>query len=245
MTSAQTGAPSQALEWVRAGQRFDAAILDMQMPEKSGVELAESLRHEGLDDMPIIVLTSLGERVSRDGVAQLSAVLTKPVKPSALFDALAHGMAHGMAMRTGADHKPQPQPRPRPEAEIQSLRLLLAEDNLINQKVAMRVLERLGYRVDAVADGREALEAVEQRPYDVVLKDVQMPEMDGLEATRRIRASSSRTHQPHIIAMTANAFAEDKAECLAAGMDDYLSKPVRSEDLAAALERAVVTAETD
>jgi CheY-like chemotaxis protein len=243
MTASETAAPRQALEWARAGRRFDAAILDMQMPEINGVELAEALRLEGLDGMPVILLTSLGERIHRDGPAALSAVLTKPVKPSALFDAL----AHGMAMRTRSEHGRQPQrqqPRqPEATSESKGLRLLLAEDNLINQKVAVRVLERLGYRVDVVADGQEALQAVEHRPYDVVLMDVQMPVMDGLEATRRIRTSAVETHQPHIIAMTANAFAEDKAQCIAAGMDDYLSKPVRSEDLAAALDRVAAAAD--
>jgi signal transduction histidine kinase/CheY-like chemotaxis protein len=241
MTASDTGDPAQALEWVRDGRSFDAAILDLQMPEVDGVELARSLRREGLEGPPIILLTSLGERIRRDGDAELSSVLTKPVKPSALFDAL----ARGMAMRTGTDERRQPPQPLQPVAAMRSLRLLLAEDNLINQKVAVRVLERLGYRVDVVADGQEALAAVEQRRYDVVLMDVQMPNMDGLEATRRIRARGAGTDQPHIIAMTANAFAEDKAECLAAGMDDYLSKPVRSEDLAAALERVVSAAETN
>lgn len=133
----------------------------------------------------------------------------------------------------GANHV-EPDQRP----HSQALRILLAEDNPINQKVAVRVLEKLGYRTDTVADGVEAVEAVTRRPYDVVLMDVQMPNMDGLEATRRIRSMPAPTRQPHIIAITANAFAEDKDQCLAAGMDDFLSKPVRSEDLAAALHRA-------
>jgi signal transduction histidine kinase/CheY-like chemotaxis protein len=128
------------------------------------------------------------------------------------------------------------EPDQRPPSE--HLRILLAEDNLINQKVAVRVLEKLGYRTDTVADGLEAVDAVTRRPYDVVLMDVQMPNLDGLEATRRIRSIPAPARQPHIIAITANAFADDKDQCLAAGMDDFLSKPVRSEDLAAALHRA-------
>jgi CheY-like chemotaxis protein len=120
------------------------------------------------------------------------------------------------------------------DQEIQKgLRILLAEDNLVNQKVAIKMLERLGYTADVAADGREVLAALESRPYDVVLMDVQMPEMDGLEATRSIR--STACHQPYIIAMTAHAMKGDREECLDAGMNDYISKPVRIEELKAAL----------
>jgi signal transduction histidine kinase/CheY-like chemotaxis protein len=236
MTAAATGDPSEAMAWVRQGQRFDAAILDLHMPDVDGIELAGALRQEGAGDLPLILLSSLGERDRRPEANQFSAVLTKPVKPSALYDALATGMATGQGVT----------PRARPDEQPvlpRNQRILLAEDNLINQKVAVRVLERLGYRVDVVADGLEALAAVARRPYDVVLMDVQMPQMDGLEATRRIRSSPTLAQQPRIIAMTANAFAEDRAQCLAAGMDDYLSKPVRSDDLAAALRRAAASIE--
>jgi CheY-like chemotaxis protein len=126
---------------------------------------------------------------------------------------------------------------PPPLAERLPLRILLAEDNAVNQKVALRMLDRLGYRADLAATGVEAVAAVRSRPYDVVLMDLQMPEMDGLEATRRIRAVTP-AHRPRIIAMTANAMATDREHCLAAGMDDYVSKPVRLDDLRAALERA-------
>ena len=233
MTSSATGDPSQALAWVRGGQRFDAAILDLHMPGTDGVELAAALRREGADGVPMILLSSLGERDRRLEGAEFSAMLTRPIKPSALYDAL----ASSMAVRRADIRRVEPNERP----PSQTLRILLAEDNPINQKVAVRVLERLGYRVDTVADGVEAVDAVTRRPYDVVLMDVQMPEMDGLEATQRIRSIPAPAKQPHIIAMTANAFAEDKAECLAAGMDDYLSKPVRSEDLATALQSAAST----
>ena len=137
---------------------------------------------------------------------------------------------------------PEP-PRPPPAAGLPPLaeriplRILLAEDNVVNQKVALRMLDRLGYRADLAATGAEAVAAVRSRPYDVVLMDLQMPEMDGLEATRHIRAAAP-AHRPRIIAMTANAMATDREYCLAAGMDDYVSKPVRLDDLRAALERA-------
>jgi signal transduction histidine kinase/CheY-like chemotaxis protein len=230
MTAADTGDPAEAMAWMRQGQRFDAAILDLHMPVTDGVELAEALRREGDGGMPLILLSSLGERDRRPAAAEFSVMLTKPIKPSALYDALVTSIA--------SHRSSSPAEAPAPGQVGPPLRILVAEDNAINQKVAERVLERLGYRVDMVANGVEAVEAVTGRPYDVVLMDVQMPEMDGLEATRVIRSLPAATTQPHIIAMTANAFAEDKARCLEAGMDDYLSKPVRSEDLSAALLRA-------
>jgi CheY-like chemotaxis protein len=119
-----------------------------------------------------------------------------------------------------------------------SLRLLLAEDNLVNQKVAVRMLDRLGYRVDVVANGIEAVEAVRRQRYDVVFMDVQMPEMDGLEATRQIRTLGGDASQPYIIALTANAMEGDREACLAAGVDAYVAKPVGMQDLADAIERA-------
>ena len=118
------------------------------------------------------------------------------------------------------------------------LRVLLAEDNPINQKVALRILERMGYRADVAANGLEVLEAVARQAYDVILMDVQMPEMDGLEATREIHRRWPNGPRPRIIAMTANALQGDREICLAAGMDDYIAKPVRTDQLAAALERA-------
>ena len=122
--------------------------------------------------------------------------------------------------------------------ETSSLRILLAEDNAVNQKVALRVLDKLGYRADVASNGLEALEALERESYDVVLMDVQMPEMDGLDASRRICERWPAESRPRIIAMTANAMVEDREACFAAGMDDYVAKPVRPEELAAALSRA-------
>jgi CheY-like chemotaxis protein len=140
--------------------------------------------------------------------------------------------------------------QPKPKAAIDAgmaarhpLRILLAEDNVVNQKLALRLLQQMGYRADLASNGVEAIECAERQPYDVVLMDVQMPEMDGLEASRRIVARWPNGGRPRIIAMTANAMQGDREECLAAGMDDYVTKPIRVDALVEALNQAVVRKE--
>ena len=158
------------------------------------------------------------------------------MRASQLYDALV-GIVAGRAPEATRPAAPAS----RFDAEMgkrQPLRILLAEDNVVNQKLALRLLERLGYRADLAANGVEAIRAVERQPYDVVFMDVQMPEMDGLEATRQICGRWSKGERPRIIAMTANALAEDREACLAAGMDDYLAKPIRVDGLVAALAAA-------
>ncbi|RMH65082.1 MAG: response regulator [Bacteroidetes bacterium] len=167
-----------------------------------------------------------------------------------------HGVLHGALCRLlgGAVEPAVPNAGPEggvvdpnpPDARTTgpaSLRVLLAEDNLVNQKVALRMLERLGYKADVVANGLEVLQARHIARYDIILMDVQMPEMDGLTATREIRAHWPADEQPYIVAMTANAFESDRDECLEAGMDDYVSKPVQAAMLREALERAVAALE--
>jgi len=181
--------------------------------------------------LPIILLTSLGRRELGAEELNFSAYLTKPLKPSALYDALASIFARSLAIA-----KPEP-PKGLMDAEmgrLHPLRILLAEDNAVNQKLALRILERLGYRADIASNGLEAVESVERQAYDVILMDVQMPEMDGLDATRSIRKLDQIT-QPHIIAMTANAMEGDRELCIAAGMNDYVSKPIRVNELVNAL----------
>jgi PAS domain S-box-containing protein len=237
MVPRETASPEEALGWVRRGDALDVAILDMQMPEMDGLMLAAEIRKErDAGELPLVMLTSLGRQEVGMGEVKWAAFLTKPVKASQLYDALVGIFA--TAVREEPDAK-------RPvgsqfDAEMgkrQPLRILLAEDNAVNQKLALRLLERMGYRADLAANGLEALEALQRQRYDVVLMDVQMPEMDGLEATRRIRGEIAEGVQPQIVAMTANAMKEDREICLAAGMDDYISKPIRVEDLVGALGR--------
>jgi PAS domain S-box-containing protein len=228
MVARDTGSPREALEWVVRGDPFDVAVLDMQMPELDGVALAREIRsRRAAERLPLILLTSLGRREDSAG-ADFAAHLTKPIRPSQLYNALLDAVAD----ETGRT------PAARPETERvtspQALRVLVAEDNSVNQQLARLLLERLGHRVELAGDGVEALAALERERYDVVLMDVQMPEMDGLAATRRIheRWGASR---PRIIAVTAGAMSDERDDCLAAGMDDYLSKPIRTEELSAAL----------
>ena len=232
-----TESPREALRWIQAGERFDVAILDMHMPEMDGVALARAIRQEPAGAaLPLVLFTSLGRREARAEDEGFAAYLHKPIKPSQLFDALAsilgdqpvHVPERGVG-RSELD----------PEmAGRHPLRILLAEDNVVNQKVALRLLGQLGYRADLAANGLEAIDAVGRQAYDVVLMDVQMPELDGFEASREINRRWSRDQRPRIVAMTANAMQGDRELCVAAGMDDYVAKPIRVEELVAALERS-------
>jgi CheY-like chemotaxis protein len=230
-----TASPREALEWIRRGDPFDVAILDMQMPELDGVMLAREIRSHN-PTLPLVLFSSLGRREIGPDSSVFAAQITKPLKPSQLFDALMSILAE------------QPFTVPKHDAALTGqldpglgqrfpLRILLAEDNAVNQKVALRLLERMGYRADVAANGLEALAALQRQPYDVVLMDVQMPEMDGLEASRRIKQNWPPGDRPRIIAMTANAMQGDREKCLAAGMDDYITKPIRTEALVEALSR--------
>ncbi|MDD3580585.1 MAG: response regulator [Desulfobacca sp.] len=227
--------PREALEWIERGDPFDVAILDMQMPEMDGLMLAREIRARR-PDLPMILFSSLGRREVQADANLFVAQITKPLKPSQLYDALMNIFAE-QPITVPKDEKVVNQIDPGLATRL-PLRILLAEDNAVNQKVALRLLARLGYRADVVANGLEALEAVQRQLYDVVLMDVQMPEMDGLEASRRIKLSKQRAEAPRIIALTADAMQGDREKCLAAGMDDYITKPINVEALVAALARA-------
>lgn len=220
---------SEALECLRRGDRFDVAILDMQMPEMDGITLAKEIRNlEENSKMPLIMLTSLGYPNQTDK-KNFAAFLLKPIKPSQLYNILM-GIFAGQFSQT----KPKPSSVDSQLATRLPLRILLAEDNVVNQKVALRMLERMGYRAEVANNGKEAIEALQRQPYDVVLMDVQMPEMSGLEAAQQI-CQRWQDHRPRIIAMTAGAMEGDRDRCLEAGMDDYISKPVKVELLQQAL----------
>jgi signal transduction histidine kinase/CheY-like chemotaxis protein len=232
----ETASPNEALEWIRAGEPFDVALVDLVMPELDGLALADAMRATRPSNSLRIVLVS-SAAVRERGNPSLDAVLTKPVKPSALHDALVTVLAGPRPGTKRAQRAPEPSSGDAELGARHPLAILLAEDNAVNQKVARRLLANMGYEPDIVGDGLRAIEALEKTDYDVVLMDVQMPELDGLEATRRIRARWP-DRPVHIIAMTANAMAGDRHACLAAGMNDYVSKPIRPPELAAALARA-------
>jgi PAS domain S-box-containing protein len=226
--------PKAALELVANGEPFDVAVLDMMMPEMDGLALAGEIRqHRSESELPLLLLTSLG-RLAQLPKGVFSAQLAKPLKASQLYNALLNLLTAGRVDEEEASAEAATDGRRARSA----LRILLAEDNAMNQKVALRLLERLGYRADIANNGLQAIEALERKPYDVVLMDVQMPELDGLDATRRIVERWPVETRPHIIAMTANALPEDREACFAAGMNDYVAKPIRAEELVAALKRA-------
>jgi CheY-like chemotaxis protein len=245
MRTRATGSPLEALDWAHQGHSFDVALLDMQMPGMDGMTLAAEIRSareatsRPVTPLPVILLTS-GQWGSMPVGLDAVTLLTKPIKPSHLYNVLLQLFAEApqeLAERQAVRESPF-------DAEMARrlpLRILVAEDNAINQQVALSFLERLGYRADVAGNGLEVLLSLRRQPYDVVLMDVQMPEMDGLEASRRIRqlppSDLASEAQPRIIAMTANALKEDCDICLAAGMDDYLSKPIQAEELVRALNK--------
>jgi CheY-like chemotaxis protein/HPt (histidine-containing phosphotransfer) domain-containing protein len=230
-----------ALELIEQGETFDVAVLDMMMPEMDGLALAGEIRsRRTAEELPLLLLTSLGRLPQSETSSVFSAQLSKPLKASQLYNTLLQLLTAG---RSGDEEEVEhvtDGKRARSE-----LRILLAEDNAMNQKVALRLLEQLGYRADVVMNGQEAIEALERQPYDVVLMDVQMPVLDGLDATRRIGERWPAESRPHIVAMTANALPEDREACFAAGMNDYVAKPIRAEELAAALQRVSPVADGD
>ncbi len=232
MVARDTESPAEALRWLTAGEAFDLAVLDMHMPEMDGLTLAGAV-HRLRPALPLVLFSSLGRREAGDAEGLFDAYLSKPLRQSHLFDTLVgllgdDAVSLAAAPRTKASIDPA-------TAARHPLRILLAEDNVVNQKLALRLLQQMGYRADLASNGAEAMESIERQPYDVVLMDVQMPEMDGLEATRRIVARWPAGRRPRIVAMTANAMQGDREACLAAGMDDYVTKPIRVEALVESL----------
>ncbi len=219
----------KALKILAEEQDFDLVITDMQMPDMDGINAAEKIKAL-LPEVPIILLSSVGDESRSKYPNLFDSVLTKPVKQTQLFNLVQAALKQHTLI-------PSAQQPVEKKASILSedfaianpLEILLAEDNLINQKLATRVLNKLGYTIDIAENGKIAVDMLGEKSYDIILMDVQMPEMDGLEASRYIRQSNVK--QPVIIAMTANAMPEDREACLQAGMNDYISKPINLEIL--------------
>ncbi|HEX9815608.1 MAG TPA: response regulator, partial [Candidatus Thermoplasmatota archaeon] len=245
MITQETASPREALHWVKAGIHYDLIALDYKMPEMHGIDLAREIaKVTGREATPLLLLTSV--RMSRAEAAELGAnfqsVLIKPLRLSHLLDAVMSAIG-GEFTPLGTEPAPatvSTEAEPSGAANgVSRVRVLVAEDNPVNQKVAGYMLKRLGISPEIVENGVKALAAVEKKRFDVIMMDVQMPEMDGLEATRRICKKWSKAERPWIIAMTAGALAADRERCMEAGMDDYLTKPIRITELEQALKRVL------
>jgi two-component system sensor histidine kinase/response regulator len=227
-------------EALAEGDPFRVAIIDHQMPEMDGEMVGRAIKADAdLRGTILIMATSLGRRgdAARMQEVGFAAYLTKPIKQSHLYDCLAMVLSPSPDPAEPARGAPMITRHSLAEGRRRRVRILLAEDNAVNQRVALKLLERIGYRAAAVSSGREVLSALERSAFDMVLMDVQMPEMDGLQAAAEIRRREGATRHTPIIAMTAHAMKGDRERCLAAGMDDYLQKPVDAEELLAAIER--------
>ncbi|MGL6139614.1 MAG: response regulator [Planktothrix sp.] len=236
----------KALEWLQR-KPFDGAIIEMQMVAMDGLTLAKKIRQlPGYEKLPLILLTSVGgENLGKSKSIEIAACLNKPIKQSQLYNVLINILGEEplevhVQSQTYLHSRNRGNLRASQDipllAEKLPLRILLAEDHLVNQKVALQILQRMGYRADVAGNGFEVLEALRRQPYDVILMDMQMPEMDGLEASRQIQklygnSERSQPMRPRIIAVTANAMESDRNECISAGMDDYITKPIRMEQL--------------
>lgn len=246
MVPQDVASSAEALDLIRQDAPFDLAILDMQMPEMDGASLAEEIRkYRDPRTLPLMMLTDIGDR-SREDLGSFAACLTKPIKPYGLYNSLMNIFAHTGFTNSNnaltADSWQMPQLTDL--AYRNPLRILVAEDNAVSQKVILRILDRLGYSADVVSTGLEVLSALYQKSYDLILMDIQMPEMDGLTATKYICQQWQLPARPRIVAMTAGAMPNDRQKCLDAGMEDYISKPIKVEALQSALKRCFEEVQT-
>ncbi len=213
-----------------SGLKIDILIIDMQMPEIDGLEFGTMIRKQKhTSSIPMILFSSIGDFHALDKQTQLvfNGILTKPAKPSVILSKIMQVLYKETPLKQSLSETRQ---LSEDFANQYPSRILIAEDNLINQKLIVKILEKMGYHADVVANGLEVLESVTLKPYDLIFMDVQMPEMDGLEATRHL-SRKRMIHKPNVVAMTANALAGDRENCLAAGMQDYISKPVKIEEI--------------
>jgi PAS domain S-box-containing protein len=230
-----TASPKEALEWIRRGDPFDLGLIDMQMPEMDGVQLATEIRAvKPPHVMPLILFSSVGpSHEMHPGQRSLfAAEVAKPLKQSQLFDVLVKVMSGPRVEAAPTVQKLEPS-----MAAKMPLDIIVAEDNIVNQKLLLYLLGQLGYKAHVCSNGVEVLEELERRSADLIFMDVHMPVMDGLETSRKIVGSRGSSGRPRIIALTADAMSEDKQKCLDAGMDDYLSKPVRINEVISMLNR--------
>jgi signal transduction histidine kinase/CheY-like chemotaxis protein len=227
-----TASGADALKMLSDKQKVDLVLSDMNMPDMDGVQLAKKIKKK-FPGLPIILLSSTGNEQSKAAAHLFNAILTKPTRHQVLYRHIAEQLkATGDVVK-----KQQPAPAYFSEdfSKLYPMHILIAEDNLINQKLAVRILNKMGYNPQVVGNGHEAVNAMLEKKYDMVFMDVQMPEMDGCEATRFIREHIEQ--QPIIVAMTANAMPEDRETCIQAGMDDYLAKPMKISDIMDVLEK--------
>jgi signal transduction histidine kinase/ligand-binding sensor domain-containing protein/DNA-binding response OmpR family regulator len=231
----------QALKALSEANDFKLVITDMQMPSMDGIQLATIIRSE-YPELPIMLLSSVNYILHKDHPNLFCSILTKPAKQHILFKHIVKELSRHVNSAVGEHQQPDTIKRALPEnfSEMYPLNILVAEDNQMNQKLIMKILSKLGYEVDLAVDGLEALESVNKKTYDIILMDVQMPKMDGLEATQIIKKRFP--DRPAIIAMTANALPADLKICMDAGMDDYISKPFKLEGLVSMLEKWATTA---
>ncbi len=227
----------EALDLLKTGKKFDLGILDMQMPEMDGIQLAEKIKKLPIGkSLPLMMLTSMGKR-KQDSAAidkYFSGYLLKPIKQSHLYNTI---ISIFERRKTEDKYKKREVLIDSKMAESFPLKILLAEDNVINQKVAVRLVQKIGYQIDVANNGAEAIKSLGEIPYDVILMDIQMPVMDGIEATQEICKKWKKEDRPVIIAMTANVLKGNREMCMDAGMDDFISKPVKLNDLISVLEK--------
>jgi CheY-like chemotaxis protein len=238
MRCASAASGEEALQALRAaqagGDRYHLVILDYQMPGMDGATLAAAIKVDpAIRDVVVVMLSSMGQspEVRHMEGANIDACLVKPVRQRELLNTLATIWGQKVRSDDGRQRMAEPKARWAGSFAGLGLRVLVAEDNAVNQKVAARMLEILGLRADLASSGREVLELREMLPYDLILMDCQMPEMDGYEATREIRRTEGGNRRTAIIAMTAEAMTGAREKCIDAGMDDYIAKPVRLEAL--------------
>jgi PAS domain S-box-containing protein len=244
MLPSATASGIEAMDLVRHGDRFDIAILDMSMPEMDGLELAKQIRrYRSAESLPLIMLTSLSQRLDGDMMDEIkfSAFLNKPIKAVQLFDTL----KVALGVEINDDRPLAPISFDTTLARSNPLRILIAEDNAINQKVVQRLLQKFGYRSDIVSNGLEALDALKRRGYDLILMDLHMPEMDGLQAASEIQQMFAAGRGPRIVAMTANVLKRDRDACHEAGMQDFLAKPINLDHLYRILSNVNTGSEQD